>query len=62
MKWVTFETEGGGMLKIQPQHVVAIYNELGLVKLASTGGGVHILASGMSVQKAALRASDTDET
>jgi hypothetical protein len=29
MKWVTFQTEGGGLLKVQAQHVAAIYDESG---------------------------------
>lgn len=53
MTWVTFETEDGGLLKVQPQHVVAIYDELGMVKLSTTAGGVHTLAKGTTVQLAA---------
>ena len=53
MNWVSFETEGGGLLKVQARHVVAIYNELGTVKVSTTAGGVHTLASGVSVQNAA---------
>ena len=53
MNWVTFETEGGGLLKVQARHVVAIYNELGSVKVSTTAGGVHTLAGGVTVQNAA---------
>ena len=57
MNWVTFRTEGGGLLKVQPQHVVAIYDELGVVKVSTTAGCVHTLSSGVTVQKAASLAS-----
>jgi hypothetical protein len=60
MDWVTFETEGGGVLKVQARHVVAIYNELGSVKLSTTAGGVHTLASGLTVAQAASMVGDTD--
>lgn len=53
MDWATFETEGGGLLKVQVRHVVAIYDEQGVVKLSTAAGGVHTLARGMSVQRAA---------
>ena len=53
MNWATFETEGGGLLKVQVRHVVAIYDEQGVVKLSTAAGGVHTLAQGVSVQKAA---------
>ena len=43
MGWVTFETDRGGLLKVQTQHVVAIYDEQNTVKLATTASGVHIL-------------------
>ena len=61
MKWITFETEGGGLLKVQPQHLVSIYDELGAVKVSTTSGGVHVLAKGMRVQEAARIASDAGE-
>ncbi len=60
MDWVTFETEGGGLLKVQARHVVAIYNELGAVKISTTAGGVHILAAGMTVAQAASMVGDTE--
>lgn len=61
MTWVTFETEDGGLLKVQPQHVVAIYDELGTVKLSTTAGGVHTLARGMTTQLAAQVLDTADE-
>jgi hypothetical protein len=60
MDWVTFETEGGGMLKVQARHVVAIYNELGSVKVSTTAGGVHTLAPGTTVSQAASMVGDTE--
>lgn len=62
MSWVTFEVVGGGLVAVQPRHVVAIYDELGAVKLATTAGGVHVLKD-MTVQRAAAlvsRAADAD--
>ncbi len=61
MEWVTFDTKGGGVLKVQAQHVVAIYNELGEVKLATSAGGVHTLSDGMSVAQAAILVGDTQD-
>jgi hypothetical protein len=52
MNWTTFEVFGGGLVAVQPSHVVAIYDELGAVKLATTAGGVHVLKD-MTVQRAA---------
>ncbi len=60
MDWVTFETEGGGLLKIQAKHVVAIYNELGSVKISTVAGGVHILAAGTTVSQAASMVGDIE--
>ena len=60
MEWVTFETEGGGLLKVQARHVVAIYNELGSVKLSTVAGGVHVLAAGTTVAQAASIVGDAD--
>ncbi len=62
MTWVTFETAGGGLVVIQSIHVVAIYDEQGAVKLATTAGGVHVLKD-MTVQRAAglvAAAADAD--
>jgi hypothetical protein len=61
MNWITFETEGGGLLKVQLRHVVAIYDEQGVVKLSTAAGGVHTLARGMSVQRAASVISTCDD-
>ena len=60
MNWVTFETEGGGLLKVQASHVVAIYDEQGVVKLSTTAGGVHILSKTTTVQKAAAETSEAE--
>ena len=51
MSWVRFETSAG-LLLVQLRHVVAIYDEQGEVKLATTAGGVHILKD-ITVQRAA---------
>lgn len=61
MAWVTFETEGGGLLKVQVRHVVALYDEQGVVKLSTAAGGVHTLARGLSVQRAASLISTSDD-
>ncbi len=60
MNWVTFETEGGGLVKVQARHIVAIYDEQGAVNLATTAGGVHTLAEGATVQSAAQVASESE--
>jgi hypothetical protein len=56
MSWITFETAGGGLVVVQLNHIVAIYDEQGEVKLATAAGGEHILRD-MSVQRAAARVS-----
>ena len=43
MSWVTFEVVGGGLVAVQLQHIVSIYDEQGAVKMATTASGVHIL-------------------
>lgn len=43
MSWVTFEVVGGGLVAVQLQHIVAIYDEQGAVKLSTTASGVHVL-------------------
>jgi hypothetical protein len=58
--WVTFETEGGGLLKVKSDHIVAIYDEQGVVKLSTSAGGVHTLAKGMSVRNAAHVISEAE--
>lgn len=52
MSWVTFEAAAGGLVAVQLRHVVAIYDEQGEVKLATTAGGVHTLKD-ITVQRAA---------
>ena len=60
MSWITFESATGGLVVVQTHHVVAIYDEQGTVKLATTAGGVHILKD-MTVQRAAaIIAAATD--
>jgi len=59
---VTFDAAGGGLVVVQSRHIVAIYDEQGTVKLATTAGGVHVLKD-MTVQRAAAivsTATDTD--
>lgn len=52
MSWVTFEAATGGLVVVQLNHIVAIYDEQGEVKLATASGGVHILKD-ITVQRAA---------
>jgi ribosomal protein S11 len=62
MSWVTFETVGGGLVVVQLQHIVALYDEQGEVKLATSAGGVHVLKD-ITVQRAAAlvtAAADAD--
>ena len=60
MSWVTFEAATGGLVVVQVSHVVAIYNEQGEVKLATSSGGVHILKD-ISVQRAAAIVSKAQD-
>ena len=60
MSWVTFETAGGGLVAVQPQHVVAIYDEQGVVKLSTTACGVHVLKD-TTVQRAVLKLTSATE-
>jgi hypothetical protein len=53
VNWVTFEVEGGGRVAVQLQHVVALYDEQGSVKLATTASGVHVLKD-TTVQRAVM--------
>jgi len=53
VNWVTFEVDGGGRVAVQLQHVVAIYDEQGSVKLATTASGVHVLKD-TTVQRAVM--------
>lgn len=60
MSWIVFETEGGGLVAVQPQHVVAIYDEQGVVKLSTTAAGVHIL-KGTTVRHATTKLTSAAE-
>jgi hypothetical protein len=53
VNWVTFEVAEGGLVAVQLQHIVAIYDEQGTVKLATTAFGVHVLKD-TTVQRAVL--------
>lgn len=61
MNWVTFEAATGGLVVVQPSHVVAIYDEQGAVKLATTASGVHILKD-MTVRRAAALVAAAADT
>lgn len=54
MSWVTFDVAGGGIVAVQPRHVVAIYDEQGVVKLSTTECSVHVLKD-TTMQRAAMR-------
>jgi hypothetical protein len=60
MSWVTFEAATGGLVTVQLRHIVAIYDEQGEVKLATTAGGVHILKD-ITVQRAAGIVSNVED-
>lgn len=60
MSWVTFEAATGGLVTVQLRHIVAIYDEQGSVKLATTSGGVHILKD-ITVQRAAGIVSNAED-
>ena len=60
MSWVTFETTEGGLVAVQRQHVVAIYDEQGVVKLSTTACGVHVLKD-TTVQRAAMKLTTAAE-
>jgi hypothetical protein len=57
VSWVTFEVAGGGLVAVQLQHIVAIYDEQGAVKLATTAAGVHVLKE-TTVQRAVMLISN----
>ena len=61
MTWVTFESATGGIVVVQVRHVVAIYDEQGQVKLATTAGGVHSLKD-ISVRRAAAIVSSAEDS
>jgi len=58
--WVTFEAAAGGLVVVQVQHVVAIYDEQGEVKLATAAGGVHTLKE-ITVRRAAAMVSSAQD-
>ena len=60
MSWVTFEAATGGLVTVQLRHIVAIYDEQGAVKLATTAGGVHTLKD-ITVQRAAGIVSNAED-
>jgi hypothetical protein len=60
VSWVTFETTEGGLVAVQRQHVVAIYDEQGVVKLSTTACGVHVLKD-TTVQRAAMKLTTAAE-
>lgn len=60
MSWVTFETPDGGLVAVQPEHVVAIYDEQGVVKLSTTASGVHVLKD-TTVKRAVMKLTATAE-
>ncbi len=60
MSWVTFEAAAGGLVVVQLRHVVAIYDEQGEVKLATTAGGVHSLKD-ITVRRAAAMVSREED-
>jgi len=60
MSWVTFEVAGGGLVAVQSQHVVAIYDEQGVVKLSTTASGVHVLKD-TTVQRAVMKVTAAAE-
>jgi len=57
VSWVTFEVAGGGLVAVQLQHIVAIYDEQSAVKLATTAAGVHVLKE-TTVQRAVMLISN----
>jgi hypothetical protein len=60
VSWVTFQAATGGLVTIQLRHIVAIYDEQGAVKLATTAGGVHTLRD-ITVQRAAALVSKAED-
>jgi ribosomal protein S11 len=60
LSWVTFEASTGGLVVVQLRHIVAIYDEQGVVKLATTSGGEHVLKD-ITVQRAAAIVSAAEE-
>jgi hypothetical protein len=60
MSWVVFEVVGGGLVAVQAQHVVSIYDEQGVVKLSTTASEVHVL-KGTTVQHATMKVTTAAE-
>jgi hypothetical protein len=60
VSWVTFEAATGGLVVVQLRHIVAIYDEQGEVKLATTAGGVHSLKD-ITVRRAAAIVSREED-
>jgi hypothetical protein len=60
VSWVTFEAATGGLVVVQLRHIVAIYDEQGEVKLATTAGGVHSLKD-ITVRRAAAMVSREED-
>jgi len=60
VSWVTFEAATGGLVTVQLRHIVAIYDEQGAVKLATSSGGVHILKD-ITVRRAASIVSQAED-
>ena len=56
MSWITIDAAAGGLVVVQTCYVVAIYDEFGAVKLATTAGGVHVLKD-MTMRRAAAMVS-----
>lgn len=60
MTWVTFEAATGGLVVVQVNHIVAIYDEQGEVKLATAAGGVHRLKD-ITVRRAVAIVSSAED-
>jgi hypothetical protein len=60
VSWVTFEAATGGLVTVQLRHIVAINDEQGAVKLATTAGGVHTLKD-ITVKRAAGIVSNAED-
>jgi hypothetical protein len=60
VSWITFEAATGGLVTVQLRHIVAIYDEQGMVKLATAAGGVHVLKD-ITVQRAAALVSNAED-
>jgi hypothetical protein len=60
VSWVTFEAATGGLVTVQLRHIVAIYDEQGAVKLATTAGGVHRLKD-ITVRRAVAMVASAED-